>query len=70
MDSSNSSTYRYQATSTGSAGTRSRRLAAVFAVDRVTGDVHLHVLEDAGHWVHVDNPEGLMEMLAAGLALA
>lgn len=46
VDLSNGSTYRYQATSTGSAGTRSRRLAAVFAVDRVTGDVHLQSLAE------------------------
>lgn len=31
-------------------------------------DVHLHLLPDAGHWVHVDNPEGLLQMIQrAGL---
>jgi pimeloyl-ACP methyl ester carboxylesterase len=25
--------------------------------------VHLHVLPDAGHWVHVDNPDGLQALL-------
>ena len=25
--------------------------------------VTLHLLEDAGHWVHADNPEGLLELL-------
>jgi pimeloyl-ACP methyl ester carboxylesterase len=24
------------------------------------------VLPDAGHWLHVDNPEGLLAMLDAG----
>ena len=23
----------------------------------------VHVLEDAGHWVHSDNPEGLVEIM-------
>lgn len=32
-----------------------------------TGDVRLDVLPDAGHWLHVDNPDGLMDLLAAGL---
>ncbi len=27
----------------------------------------VHILENSGHWVHVDNPEGLLEMLSAGL---
>ncbi|CAI5502021.1 unnamed protein product [Closterium sp. Naga37s-1] len=26
--------------------------------------VRMHVLEDAGHWVHTDNPDGLFQMLA------
>lgn len=26
-------------------------------------DLHLHVLPDAGHWLHVDNPEGLLALL-------
>ena len=31
-------------------------------------DVHLHLLPDSGHWVHVDNPEGLLQMIQrAGL---
>jgi len=29
--------------------------------------VHLHSLSDAGHWVHVDNPLGLLEMLMPSL---
>lgn len=28
------------------------------------GTVSYHVLEKAGHWMHVDNPDGLVEMLA------
>jgi esterase len=27
----------------------------------------VHILENAGHWVHVDNPEGLLQMLSEGL---
>lgn len=27
----------------------------------------VHILEKAGHWVHVDNPEGLLRMLSEGL---
>ncbi|GBG70052.1 hypothetical protein CBR_g4880 [Chara braunii] len=30
----------------------------------VAGGVNLHVLEDAGHWVHTDNPEGLFRLMA------
>jgi pimeloyl-ACP methyl ester carboxylesterase len=28
------------------------------------GSVRLHLLRESGHWVHVDNPEGLFEILA------
>lgn len=28
------------------------------------GGVQMHVLADAGHWVHTDNPEGLFRILA------
>lgn len=28
---------------------------------------HLHLLEDAGHWLHVDNPHGLARLLARTL---
>ena len=24
---------------------------------------HLHLLPDAGHWVHADNPEGLLDLM-------
>lgn len=27
-------------------------------------DVRMHVLPEAGHWLHVDDPEGLLELLA------
>jgi pimeloyl-ACP methyl ester carboxylesterase len=40
---------------------------ARFADAQSGGDVRLHVLEDAGHWLHVDNPDGLMRLLAGGL---
>lgn len=28
----------------------------------------VHILENAGHWVHVDNPQGLLDMLASRLS--
>ncbi|OIT40621.1 PREDICTED: protein ABHD11 isoform X1 [Nicotiana attenuata] len=28
------------------------------------GGVEMHVLEDAGHWVHADNPDGLFKILS------
>ncbi|MFT7520933.1 MAG: pimeloyl-ACP methyl ester carboxylesterase, partial [Kiritimatiellia bacterium] len=28
-------------------------------------NVHLHTLANSGHWVHVDNPDGLLDMLTA-----
>lgn len=31
------------------------------------GAVHLHTLPDAGHWLHVDDPEGLIALLDAAL---
>ena len=30
--------------------------------------VHVHVLEDADHWVHIDDPEGLQGIVAEALA--
>lgn len=33
-----------------------------------SGRVRLSVLANAGHWLHVDNPEGLMDLLVDGLA--
>jgi esterase len=38
-----------------------QRLAALDA----SGRIHLHVLEDASHWLHVDNPQGLLALLLA-----
>jgi pimeloyl-ACP methyl ester carboxylesterase len=39
-----------------------------FARLEARGQVHVHLLENAGHWVHVDNPNGLFEMLAPTLS--
>lgn len=36
--------------------------------DRSEGRVSLHVLPNAGHWVHVDNPKGLLEIMAPKIA--
>ncbi|KDP45626.1 hypothetical protein JCGZ_17233 [Jatropha curcas] len=33
------------------------------------GGVEMHVLEDAGHWVHADNPDGLFRILSSSFQL-
>ncbi|KAG2593433.1 abhydrolase domain-containing protein C22H12.03-like isoform X3 [Panicum virgatum] len=38
--------------------------AEEFAADE-GGGVEMHVLEDAGHWVHADNPDGLFRILSS-----
>ena len=30
--------------------------------------VHVHVLPKAGHWLHVENPDGLLRLIAPSLA--
>ncbi|KAH6806136.1 alpha/beta-Hydrolases superfamily protein [Perilla frutescens var. frutescens] len=37
-------------------------------VDETKGKVSVHVLPNAGHWVHVDNPKGLLEIVAPKIA--
>ncbi|KAL2509115.1 alpha/beta-hydrolase superfamily protein [Forsythia ovata] len=37
-------------------------------VDETEGKVSVHVLPNAGHWVHVDNPKGLLEIVAPKVA--
>ena len=32
------------------------------------GTVSVHLLPNAGHWVHVDNPKGLLDIVAPKLA--
>lgn len=32
------------------------------------GKVFYHVLKNAGHWVHIDNPKGLIDIMAPSLA--
>jgi pimeloyl-ACP methyl ester carboxylesterase len=32
-----------------------------------TGAIDLHVLPDAGHWLHVDDPEGLLALMVSDL---
>ncbi|ESW28997.1 hypothetical protein PHAVU_002G035500 [Phaseolus vulgaris] len=34
------------------------------------GGVEMHVLEDAGHWVHTDNPDGLFRILSSSFQVA
>jgi pimeloyl-ACP methyl ester carboxylesterase len=33
-------------------------------LDHLSSNVQAHSLEKAGHWVHVDNPAGLLQMLS------
>jgi pimeloyl-ACP methyl ester carboxylesterase len=33
-----------------------------------SSNTHVHELPDAGHWVHVDNPAGLLELMAPRLS--
>jgi len=33
------------------------------------GGLHVHQLAGAGHWLHVDNPDGLMSLLCDGLEM-
>ncbi|KAL3825742.1 hypothetical protein ACJIZ3_021771 [Penstemon smallii] len=37
-------------------------------VDDTEGKVSVHVLPNAGHWVHADNPKGLLEIMAPKVA--
>lgn len=46
---------------------RLRELAARDADAYMGGSVHFHVLPNAGHWVHVDNPEGVKQLLGRSL---
>lgn len=36
--------------------------------DDPEGKVFVHILPKAGHWVHVDNPKGLLEIVAPKIA--
>ncbi|MFS7983676.1 putative palmitoyl-CoA hydrolase [Helianthus anomalus] len=38
--------------------------AAEEQASQEAGGVEMHVLEDAGHWVHADNPDGLFKILS------
>ena len=33
-----------------------------FSLLEKNGFVHIHLLQDAGHWVHIDNPKGLLQL--------
>lgn len=39
------------------------REAIEMAVKKSDGASSVHVLENSGHWVHVDNPDGLQHLL-------
>jgi pimeloyl-ACP methyl ester carboxylesterase len=36
----------------------------LFAKAASHGSVHLHGLEKSGHWVHIDNPDGLLDIMS------
>jgi len=42
---------------------KAEHAAAAHASSGNGGHLHTHVLSNAGHWVHVDNPQGLMDMM-------
>lgn len=42
--------------------------AHLAAIDARAPHVTVHTLPDAGHWVHIDDPEGLFEIVRAGLS--
>ncbi len=42
---------------------RLRAAEASSAADDAAGTTRYHELPDAGHWVHVDNPTGLTNMV-------
>lgn len=46
-----------------------QRLESLAARERdgSEGKVAVHVLPKAGHWVHVDNPKGLVQIMAPKL---
>lgn len=52
------------------AGRSSRWTAAVLSAlaHLDSPQVHVHLLADAGHWVHVDDPEGVLRLLVKGVA--
>lgn len=37
-------------------------------VDGAGGKVSVHVLPKSGHWVHVDNPKGLLDIVTPHVA--
>lgn len=41
---------------------------ATCEADGSEGKVSVHVLPKSGHWVHVDNPKGLLEIVAPKLS--
>ena len=47
-----------------------QRLESLAARERggSEGKVAVHVLPKSGHWVHVDNPRGLLEIVAPKIA--
>lgn len=36
--------------------------------DGATGKVSVHILPRSGHWVHVDNPKGLLDIVTPHVA--
>ncbi len=44
---------------------RADEVARLEAAERAGRAVHLHLLPNAGHWLHVDDPDGLLALLRA-----
>ena len=41
-----------------------------FGVNLTLHPAQVHLLPDAGHWVHADNPEGLLKIMSPSLSSA
>jgi pimeloyl-ACP methyl ester carboxylesterase len=42
-------------------------LSKASVLDDTSGTSHIHELENAGHWLHAENPKGLIEIMAPNL---
>eukprot|EP00890_Picochlorum_soloecismus_P001198 jgi/Picsp_1/2079/NSC_05544-R1_protein len=42
-------------------------ISKISVLDDTSGTTHIHELENAGHWLHAENPKGLIEIMAPHL---